>query len=101
MKLIDYCRSGWPSHINQKENWGSTGIVKEKCLLSDNLLLYGARIIVPKNIREESFQIIDQGTKGSMTLLQVKNSVWWPGVSKDIEALVKSCPEVIHPLLIT
>ena len=62
--------------------------------LNDDLLLYGARIVVPKSMREDTLQKIHQGHQGiQRCCLRVKNSVWWPGVTKDIEALVKSCPE--------
>ena len=91
--LIAYCISGWPSHKPKGElrkYWNFQGEMS----LSDNLLLYGARIVVPKSMREETLQKIHQGHQGIQQChFRVKNSVWWLGVSKDIEALVKSCPE--------
>ena len=91
--LIAYCRSGWPSHKPKGElrkYWNFQGEMS----LSDNLLLYSARIVVPKSMREETLQKIHQGHQGIQRCrFRVKNSVCWPGVSKDIEALAKSCPE--------
>ena len=91
--LIGNCKSGWPSH-KPKGELGKYWNCQGEMSLSDDLLLYGARIVVPKSMREETLQKIHQGHQGiQRCCLRVKNSVWWPGVTKDIEALVKSCPE--------
>ena len=81
-----YCRSGWPSH-KPKGELGKYWNCQGEMSLSDDLLLYGARIVVPKSMREETLQKIHQGHQViQRCCLRVKNSVWWP-------ALVKSCPE--------
>ena len=46
------------------------------------------------SMRHETLQKIHQGHQGiQRCCLRIKTSVWWPGVSKDIEALVQSCTE--------
>ena len=55
---------------------------------SDDFLLYGTRIVVPMAMRHETLQKIHQGHQGiQQCCLRIT------GVSKDIEALVQSCPE--------
>ena len=62
--------------------------------LCDNLLLYGTRIVVPDKMKHETLQKIHQGHQGIQRCrLRVNTSVWWPGVSRDMEEFVRSCPE--------
>jgi len=83
-KLICYCRSGWPLH-RPKGELGKYWNFQGELSLSDDLLLYGTRIVVPKEMRHETLQKIHQGHQGIQRCrLRVKISVWWPGVSKDI-----------------
>ena len=61
--------------------------------LHDNLLLYGSRIVVPKSLQAATLQKIHNGHQGIQRCRQrTTSSVWWHGVSKHIEQLVKSCP---------
>ena len=61
--------------------------------LHDNLLLYGSRIVVPKSLRAATLRKIHNGHQGIQRCRQrTTSSVWWPGVSRHIEQLVKSCP---------
>jgi len=62
--------------------------------LCDDLLLFGSRIVVPETMRKVTLQKIHQGHQGIQKCrLRVKNSVWWPGVSRDMENFINSCPE--------
>ena len=77
--------------------------------LHDELLLYGGRIVVPKQLQAETLQKIHTGHQGIVRCrLRATSSVWWPGISKDIEAFVQKCPECVklapnprEPLLTT
>ena len=61
-----------------------------------NLLLYGSRIVVPTNLRNETLHKIHQGHQGIQRCrLRIASSVWWPGVSKAIESYVKNCPQCL------
>ena len=61
--------------------------------MGSDLLMYGTRIIVPKSLQAETLHKIHQGHQGILKCRQrVLNAVWWPGVSREIENLVKSCP---------
>ena len=93
-RLIDYCKSGWPNKSKLrgeiKKYWQFAGELS----LHDDLLLYESRIVVPDAMRLVTLQKIHQGHQGIQKCrLRVNTSVWWPGVSKDVENFVKSCPD--------
>lgn len=92
-QLITFCQSGWPSQKPKGplcKYWQFQGQLS----ISDHLLLYGSRIVVPTTMRTETLEKIHRGHQGIQKCrLQAKNSVWWPGISKDINNFVSSCPE--------
>ena len=92
-KLIEYCKSDWPTHKPKgvlSKYWQFRGELS----LCDNLLLYGTRIVVPDKMKHETLQKIHQGHQGIQRCrLRVNTSVWWPGVSRDMEEFVRSCLE--------
>ena len=52
-----------------------------------------SRIVIPKSLREDILQKIHSGHQGiTKCRARAKQSVWWPGISKEIEALVENCP---------
>ena len=91
-QVITYCKSKWPKSCADPEvkpYW----IVKGNLSLHNELLLYGGRIIVPKQLQAETLWKIHTGHQGIVWCrLLVISSVWWPGISKD-RAFVQRCPE--------
>ena len=58
----------------------------------DGLVLKGTRIMIPKHCQDELLQKLHDGHFGVECIrLQARDSVFWPGINKDIEALIKSC----------
>ena len=58
----------------------------------DGLVLKGTRIIVPKQCREGLLVKLYEGHFGvDRTKLQAGDSVYWPGINKEIEILAKTC----------
>jgi len=93
-KLIEYCKSGWPCQQKPKGVLGKYWMFSGELSLCDDLLLFGSRIIVPKTMRKVTLQKIHQRHQGIQKCqLRVKKSVWWPGVSRDMENFINSCPE--------
>ena len=92
-QLIEFCTSGWPSR-NQlsrelKDYWRYRGSLT----LTNGLLLYQTRIVVPSSLRQQVLQKIHLGHQGIQRCrLRVATSVWWPGVTSAIEQFVQSCP---------
>ena len=92
--LITYCKKGWPSHKPKGElgkYWQFWGVIS----LSDKLLLYNTRVIVPAS-RQVTLNKIHQGNQGiERCWLRVSISVWWPGVSRDMELFIRACLECL------
>ena len=94
-RIITYCKSGWPRSCNDsdvKPYWN----VRGNLTLHDELLLYGGRIVVPKKLQMKTLHKIHAGHQGIVRCrLRATSSVWWPGISKDVEIYVKKCPECV------
>jgi hypothetical protein len=94
-KVIEFCKSGWPVkhkiHGEAKKFWQ----VKGALTYNNDLLLYGSRIVIPEKLRKEAMEKIHAGHQGIVRCrLRVAESVWWPGVSKEIETFIQSLPSV-------
>ena len=91
-KLIQYCKSEWPTR-NQltreiKEYWKYRG----KLTLSGNLLLFQTKIVV-QAMRQMTLEKIHEGHQGIQRCrMRALCSVWWPGMYKEVEVFVQSCP---------
>ena len=60
--------------------------------VSNGLLTYGDHIIVPKDMRPAILDKIHQGHQGiGKCLERAKDSVWWPGIARDVKSIVASC----------
>ena len=94
-RVIAHCKSEWPKSCNDPELM-SYWNVRGNLTLYDELLLYGGRMVVPKRLQAETIQKIHTGHQGIMRCrLRATSSVWWPGISKEIEAFVQKCPECV------
>ena len=71
-----------------KDYWRFRG----ELTLSGTLLLYQSRIIIPLSLRQSILEKIHHGHQGILHCrMRVSTSVWWPGVSKEMETFIKSC----------
>ena len=52
----------------------------------------GCRLVIPSSLQKELLQRIHEGHQGIVKCRErVKTSIWWPGVSKDVENFVNNC----------
>ena len=89
-----HCKEGWPQKRNIENEltpfWKARGNLTTD---QNGLLLYGSRIVVPKSLRRETLSKIHNGHQGiQQCRLRANISVWWPGISNEIENMVKQCP---------
>ena len=95
-QIIVYCNQGWPGRHRIEEKYRSYWKVRSELSIVDDLLLFGTRIVVPKSLQAETLSKIHYGHQGIHRCLQrVSSAVWWPGVAKQVETFVKSCPQCL------
>ena len=87
---MSYCANGWPErHRISGDYWQA----RHDLTIGDGLLLYQSRIVVPESLQHETLRKIHQGHQGiQRCCLRVATSMWWPGVSTQMEEFVKKCP---------
>ena len=95
-KLITFCQTTWPEkHVITGElskYWN----VRNELTVCDSLLLYRARIVVPAKLQHDTLCKIHCGHLGiERCHLRVTTSVWWPGVSSQMEQFIKQCPTCV------
>ena len=84
---------GWPDekrdcHPLIGEYWN----FREEISVVDGLILKNTRIVIPKSLRSDMLNKIHTGHFGQEKCRQrARNTVFWPGISKDITVLVNSC----------
>lgn len=65
---------------------------RDQLSLDNGLILKGTQIIIPESLRGEYLEKIHQAHQGITRCQQrARNSVFWPGINRDIETLVKHC----------
>ena len=91
--LKDIVYKGWPPLRKKcpQELWEFWNF---RCdlVIDDGLVLKGDRIIIPKSLRKEVLDAIHLGHQGeTKCILIARESVFWPGITNDVKAMVQSC----------
>ncbi|ETW98423.1 MAG: hypothetical protein ETSY2_42830 [Candidatus Entotheonella gemina] len=93
---MKYCRIGWPGRTKVDDALRPYWEVQGELTLQDNLLLCGTRIVVPASMQKETLEKLHAGHQGIERCRQrARISVWWPGVSSQIENMVSKCPQCV------
>ena len=88
--LIEYCTSGWPARNKLSRDLKDYWRFRGELTLSSTLLLYQ---VVPASTRQMTLEKIHHGHQGIQRCrMHVSSSVWWPGVAREMENFVQSCP---------
>ena len=91
--VIHHVEHGWPE--NRRDVYGP--LVKfwneqGNLTVHDGLLLRGKQLVIPASLRTDVLRHLHDGHQGiTKTRENANSSVWWPGLSKDIEKTVKNC----------
>ena len=90
---FDYTINGWPAYKEDvKLAARDFYSVRGELSVVDGLLVRDTRIVIPYDMRAEILDILHQGHQGLTKCRQFANqSVWWPGISKDLQQKVASC----------
>ena len=89
-----FCESGWPEKHAIPGTLRPYYPVAFELSVEKGLLMRGNRIVIPPPLRQSMLMKLHTGHQGITKCRQrARESVWWPGLSKQLEELVKSCPE--------
>ena len=93
--VIKHCELGWPLAIDE----GNPEVLpyfrrKTELHVQGGCLLWGYRIVVPPKLRKSIIEELHGGHVGASRMKEFARSyVWWPNLDKDLEDVVKQCPE--------
>ena len=92
-QLIAYCKNGWPDKDVIPEPVKPYYPFAYELMVVDNLLMRGSRIVIPVQMCPEILSKLYEGHLGiTKCRLRAKKAVWWPGLSSQLEKMVKTCP---------
>jgi len=87
---MQFCEQGWPEEV--------TGPVRQylpvssELTVQDGLLLRGTRLVIPTSLRPDILRYLHIGHQGiTKCQAKAKQSIWWPGLGKQLEDVVRSC----------
>jgi hypothetical protein len=92
-KLMEFCEHGWPNVKSKgcevsKLYWPFWGEIT----MNNEILMRNNRLFIPTELRTDILSHIHEAHQGMVKCKQrAQDSVWWLGINKDIETLVKSC----------
>ena len=91
-KLRNYMQDGWQRQFLMFHPRFVIFSFRDVLILEDGLLFNGSRLYVPARVRDEILQRIHAshiGFQGCLCL--ARDSVFWPGMSHDIQRIVATC----------
>ncbi|KAJ8347520.1 hypothetical protein SKAU_G00261090 [Synaphobranchus kaupii] len=89
--LRTYIRSGWPAKVLD-ELTPFSRVRDELSCWGDVCVSRGLCTVVPMGLRGRVLSMAHEGHLGIVKLKQrCRDLVWWPGIDRDIEALVRDC----------
>ena len=92
-QLISFCLNGWPEKSQLKGPVKKFHAVSSQLSVEDGLLMRGSRIVIPSYLRQDMLHLIHEGHQGIVKCRErARHSVWWPGLSTQLEDLVYNCP---------
>ena len=89
-RVFQFVAQGWPEVVDSELNIFHTK--QEELSIHEGCILWGTRVVVPKQGREAVLQELHQGHPGISRMKSLARMyVWWLGLDKDIEKLLHSC----------
>ncbi|XP_058809864.1 uncharacterized protein K02A2.6-like [Phymastichus coffea] len=90
--VIKFVMSEWPKDKNMSSEMKSIFDKRMELTVEKGCLFWGLRAVIPKSMREIILKELHATHLGIVKIKMFATSyVWWPGIDKDIENLVKNC----------
>ena len=95
--LQKYCKAGWPEKSGMPKFMTPYWAFRGAITIQNGLLMKGTRLIIPEVLQSEIIAKIHEGHQGIVKCRErAKTSVWWIGLSSQLENAIKSCQECIE-----
>ena len=92
--IKQYCQTGWPVLAATPSVVKPYRYVAGELTVERGLLMRGSRVVIPASLRVDILDKLHAGHQGITKCRErAKHSVWWPGLSRQLEETVKSCRE--------
>lgn len=93
-QLKRYCQSGWPDKYQVPQALKPYYSVSAELTIQHGILMRNNRIVVPYTLRQDMLERLHTGHQGiTKCRRRALQSVWWPGLSRQLEDLVTNCAE--------
>ena len=88
----DFCKRGWPKKAELPDSVKPFYAVSGELVLHHNLLMRGSRLVIPRDLQPGVLRQLHSSHQGiSKCRERARQSVWWPGLSKQLEETVRRC----------
>ncbi|KAK9720050.1 Integrase zinc binding domain [Popillia japonica] len=92
-KLKEYSLNDWPDRSQLPIELLPYYPIRYEISFAENLVLKNNRIVIPENLKSSCSNFIHTGHLAIVKCRdRAKSSVWWLGLSSQIENLVRNCP---------
>ncbi|XP_046402877.1 uncharacterized protein K02A2.6-like [Ischnura elegans] len=89
-KVIHFTQAGWPKCC--EEGLKPYFVRRHELTVSEGCLCWGNRVVVPRVLRGKVLQMLHEQHIGIVRMkLLARQTIWWPGVEKDIEDVIVNC----------
>uniref|UniRef100_A0A8C7WMF3 Gypsy retrotransposon integrase-like protein 1 n=2 Tax=Oryzias sinensis TaxID=183150 RepID=A0A8C7WMF3_9TELE len=91
-RVMQLCEQGWPTHYNGEPAIRPYWAERASLSVQDGLLLKGDRLVIPSSLRNGVLTTLHESHQGVLKCRErARQSVWWPGLSQQINELVLYC----------
>ncbi|GBM68494.1 Uncharacterized protein K02A2.6 [Araneus ventricosus] len=92
IQLINFVQKSWPEKNALPTHLSRYWEYRHSINIQDGLLMMNARLIIPESMRTEILKAIHEDHFGvTKCRARAKESIWWPGLSTQIERMISSC----------
>ena len=96
-QVIHHCSRGWPSKHKITSQLRPYWMARESLTVTDGILLYNQRIVVPVFLQQDTLTNLHAGHQGiRRSRLRAQFSLWWPNLSSQIQNLIQNCPTCLQ-----
>ena len=96
IEIKNYTLNGWPERKQVSKEANRYYAYRGDLSVINDIVLKGERVVIPRSIRKQVIETLHSSHLGiEKSKLRARNSVFWPGINKQIEDVCNSCTACI------